>query len=49
MEINFPQKKGIGLEKFLPSDCPPELRDILNKLLAYDPDERISAELALKH
>lgn len=38
MEINFPQKKGIGLEKFLPSGCPIDLKDILLKLLAYDPN-----------
>ncbi len=43
MEINFTHKKGIGLEKFLPSDCPNDLRDILNKLLIYDPEERITA------
>lgn len=49
MEINFTHKKGIGLERFLPSDCPHDLRDILNKLLIYDPDERITAEQALKH
>ena len=37
MEINFPQKKGIGIDKFLPNGCPNDLRDLLNKLLAYDP------------
>jgi renal tumor antigen len=49
MEINFPPKKGIGLDKFLPAGCPHDLKDILHKLLAYDPNERISADLALKH
>lgn len=49
MEINFPQKKGLGLEKLLPSGCPNDLRDILSKLLAYDPMQRITAEAALKH
>ncbi len=38
MEINFTTKKGIGIDKFLPSDCPHDLRDILIKLLAYDPE-----------
>lgn len=37
MEINFPYKKGIGLEKLLPHDCPHDLRDLLSKLLTYDP------------
>jgi renal tumor antigen len=43
MEINFPMKKGIGLEKYIPNDCPNDLKDILHRLLAYDPEERISA------
>ena len=38
MEINFPAKKGHGLEKLLPSGCPSDLKDILIKLLAYDPN-----------
>jgi hypothetical protein len=36
MDINFTPKKGIGLEKFLPAGCTEDLKDILNKLLAYD-------------
>lgn len=43
MEINFPPKKGIGIDRFLPSGCPNDLRDILYRLLAYDPEERITA------
>jgi serine/threonine protein kinase len=49
MEINFPPKKGVGLQKFLPNNCPPDLKDILFKLLTYDPNLRITAEDALKH
>ena len=49
MEINFPHKKGIGIDKFLPSGCPSDLRDLLSKLLAYDYNERITAENAIKH
>lgn len=49
MEINFPSKKGIGLDKLLPSGCPVDLKDILMKLLIYDPNERITADQALKH
>lgn len=43
MEINFPAKKGTGLDKFLPAGCTQDLKDILAKLLTYDPSERISA------
>ena len=43
MEINFGSKKGIGINKFLPNACPNDLKDILAKLLAYDPLERITA------
>jgi renal tumor antigen len=49
MEINFTHKKGIGIEKFLPSGCTQDLKDILLKLLAYDPNDRIAAENALRH
>ena len=44
MEINFPPKKGIGLQKFLPTGIPNDLKDLLTKLLAYNASERISAE-----
>ena len=49
MEINFPPKQGVGFEKYLPSGCPHDLKDLLKKLLAYDPNERITAENAIKH
>lgn len=47
-DFNFPQKKGVGFEKLLPNG-PKELIDILYKLLAYDPAERITAKEALNH
>ena len=47
-EFNFPQKKGIGFDKLLPNG-PKSLVDLLTKLLAYDPTERITAREAIKH
>lgn len=42
-DFNFPQRKGIGFEKLLPN-APKDLIDLLYKLLAYDPAERITAQ-----
>ena len=47
-DFNFPQKKGIGFEKLMPNG-PKELIDLLYKLLAYDPTERITTKESLKH
>lgn len=48
MEFNFPPKKGTGIEKLSPH-IPKDCIDLIYKLLMYDPDERITAEEALKH
>lgn len=48
MEFNFPERAGSGLESLLlnaPKDC----IDLLKLLLAYDPEDRITAEQALRH
>jgi hypothetical protein len=37
MEFNFPHKKGTGLDRYLNSSVSSDTRDILHKLLAYDP------------
>ena len=48
MEFNFPHKTGTGIAKFLPN-VSKECLDILNCMLTYDPDKRISASDALRH
>lgn len=48
MHFNFPQKKGTGLSRLIPH-CPAPALSLLYQMLAYDPDERISADTALRH
>ncbi|XP_033844221.1 MAPK/MAK/MRK overlapping kinase-like [Periophthalmus magnuspinnatus] len=48
MRFNFPQKKGTGLSRLIPN-CPAPALSLLYQMLAYDPDERISADTALRH
>lgn len=48
MEFNFPSKKGTGIEKLAPH-IPKDCVDLIQKLLRYDPEERITADEALKH
>ena len=48
IDFNFPHKEGSSLHKLIPhisSDCV----ELIAKLLAYDPDDRISARQAVKH
>ena len=48
MDFNFVQKTGSGIEKLIPH-CAPECVDLITRLLAYDPDDRLSARQALRH
>ena len=48
MEFNFPHRKGTDLEKLIPH-ASKECVDLIQKLLIYDPEKRITAEDALKH
>lgn len=47
MDFNFPEKKGTGVERLVPH-ADPDLLDLLNRLIRYDPDERLLARQALK-
>ncbi|KAM9708566.1 MAPK/MAK/MRK overlapping kinase isoform 1-T1 [Menidia menidia] len=48
MHFNFPPKKGTGISRLIPK-CPAPALSLLYQMLAYDPDERITAETALRH
>lgn len=48
MQFNFAPQKGVGLEGLVP-EASSQFVDLVYRLLAYDPDQRISAEEALKH
>lgn len=48
MEFNFPTEKGCGLEKYL-QHAAPECIDLIRVLLTYDPEQRITAQQALRH
>lgn len=48
MRVNFPDKQGKGLRKLLPS-ASDECVALLEGLLEYDPEARLSARHALKH
>lgn len=48
MHFNFPPKKGTGISRLLPN-CPAPALSLLYQMLAYDSDERIAAETALRH
>eukprot|EP01017_Pseudomicrothorax_dubius_P040013 TRINITY_DN6212_c0_g1_i2.p1 TRINITY_DN6212_c0_g1~~TRINITY_DN6212_c0_g1_i2.p1 ORF type:complete len:389 (-),score=81.23 TRINITY_DN6212_c0_g1_i2:59-1225(-) len=48
MDFNFPQKEGKGIAKYIPH-ASQEAIDLIEKLLAYNPDDRLTAKQALKH
>eukprot|EP00439_Symbiodinium_sp_Y106_P084128 s150_g24.t4 len=47
MDFNFPEKKGTGIERLIPH-AEPECVELMQKLLRYDPEERILARQALR-
>eukprot|EP00965_Chrysotila_dentata_P199396 6179356-Pleurochrysis_carterae.AAC.5 len=48
IDFNFPPKEGTPLGKLIPH-CSADCVDLITRLLAYDPEERISARQAVKH
>ena len=49
MEFNFPTvAEGTGIPKLIPH-VSPEAVDLIQKLLIYTPDSRITASQAIKH
>jgi renal tumor antigen len=48
MEFDFPATEGTGILKLLPN-ASEEVKDLIVKLLVYNPDNRITASQALKH
>lgn len=47
MDFNFPEKKGTGIERLIPH-AEAECVELMQKLLRYDPDDRILARQALR-
>lgn len=48
MTFDFPQREGSGIAKLI-AHCTPDCQDLIIKLLAYNPDDRLSARQALRH
>ncbi|KAJ3291687.1 hypothetical protein HK104_005877, partial [Borealophlyctis nickersoniae] len=48
LKYNFPYKEGTGIRPLIPH-ASAECVDLINQLLAYDPDERITSREALRH
>lgn len=48
MSFDFPFKKGSGIP-LLTANLSPQCLSLLHAMVAYDPDERISAHQALQH
>ncbi|KAA0174570.1 hypothetical protein FNF27_03945 [Cafeteria roenbergensis] len=47
-DLNFPPQHGSGIKRLLPH-CSPQAVDLIQQMLAYDPEERITARSAMRH
>jgi len=48
MDFNFPHKDGSGIARLM-RHTSRSCVDLISRLCAYDPDERLSAKHALRH
>lgn len=48
MDFNFPKKMGTGIKNLIPH-ATPDCVDLIEQLLKYNPEERITASEALGH
>ena len=47
-ELKFEYQKGIGIQRYL-THVSPKVVDLINKMLEYDPDKRLTAKECLNH
>jgi serine/threonine protein kinase len=48
MEFNFPKQEGTGIYNLIPH-ASEEVKDLISKMLIYNPDNRMTANQAIKH
>ena len=47
-DVKYEYQKGIGIQRFL-THVSPQCIDLINKMLVYDPDKRLTAKQCLNH
>ena len=47
-DVKFEYQKGIGIQRYL-THVSPQCVDLINKMLVYDPDKRLTAKQCLNH